>query len=173
MSVKLIKPIIEAITEGNLKQVVQFLDDHPEAIHIETPFGSWLHVAANRGQLSIVKELVQRGMDVNARGGILGGNPLHAAANGAHYEVVKYLLGVGSEMDVSNSQWNPLFAAVLRDNAEVAQLLIDHGIDTMADYGDGWNAIAFAKEQRAKKCLKLLEKAESNSFDEADQLDGA
>jgi uncharacterized protein len=157
MSIKLLKPIHDAIKEGNLLQVKKLLDDHSGAIDLDTPFSSWLHVAAGKGQLAIVQELVKRGMDVNARGGILGGNALHAVADGHHVEVVKYLLDVGSEMDVSDSQRNPLFAAILDDNVDIAQLLINRGLDPMTDYGDDWNAIAFAKERGAEKCLKLLE----------------
>jgi uncharacterized protein len=153
--------IEEAIEEGQLKQVIKLLDDNPEAISIDTPFGSWLHAASRAGHLPIVKELVRRGMDVNARGGILEGNALHAAVSDGHLEVTKYLLDVGSEMDVSVSERNPLFAAILDDNAEIAQLLIERGLDPHTDYGDDWNAINFAKRHGAAKCLKLLEKAQA------------
>lgn len=157
MSDALFRPIKDAINEGNLKRFIEILDDHPEALEMDTPFGSWLHVAAGDGQLPIVKELVKRRMDVNARGGALEGNAMHAAVSEGHIEVVKYLLDAGSEMDVSASERNPLFAAILEDNAELAQLLIDRGLDPSHDYGDGWNAINFAKLQNATKCLKLLE----------------
>jgi uncharacterized protein len=157
MSNTLFRPIMDAIREGNLQRVIELLDDHPEALNMDTVFGSWLHAAAGRGQLPIVKELVKRGLDLNARGGTLEGNALHAAVNYGHLEVVKYLLDAGSEMDVSVSERNPLFAAIHDDNTELAQVLIDHGLDPHYDYGDGWNAITFAGMQGSQKCLKLLQ----------------
>src|SRR5687768_8762043 len=134
MSIGLIKPIHDAIKDGNLNRVVELLDGNPGAIDIDTPFGSWLHIAARKGQLPIVKELLKRGMNMNARGGTLGGSAMHAAVSDGQFNVVKYLLGVGTKIDVSDSLGNPLFAAILDDNVEIAQLLIDHGIDINIKY---------------------------------------
>jgi ankyrin repeat protein len=147
----------DAIEEGNLRRVIELLDEHPEALDLDTALGSWLHIAAEHDQLAIVKELIKRGIDLNARGGILEGNALQAAVDEGHIEMVKYLLDAGSEMDLSASERNPLFAAIHDDNVEMAQLLIDHGLDPHHDYGDGWNATLFANVQGAEKCLKLLE----------------
>jgi hypothetical protein len=71
--------------------------------------------------------------------------------------MVKYLLEAGSDMELTVSEKDPLFAAILRDHDDIAQLLIDHGLDPHHDYGDDWNATFFAYVQGAKKCLKLLE----------------
>jgi ankyrin repeat protein len=160
MRMHLAKPIYDAIGGGDLERVIQLLDDHPGAIHMDTPWGSWLHVAAGEGQLPIVKELLERGMEVNARGGVFGGNAMHVAVDDGQTEVVKYLLDHGAEMDVSASRYNPLFAAILDDNVEIAKLLIDRGIDVTVKYNSDtmkdMDAIAFAEKHGAEKCLKLL-----------------
>jgi hypothetical protein len=71
--------------------------------------------------------------------------------------MVKYLLEAGSELDVSDSEVNPLWGAILRDNVKIAQLLVDHGIDYTIKYGDiQMDAMAFAKEQGAGHCYHLL-----------------
>jgi uncharacterized protein len=158
MSVEL-RPIIRAaIKEGRKVDVITLLDANPEALHDMTAFGTWLHVAASANQVEIAKELVKRGADVNALGGIGGGNALSRAATDGHYEMAKYLLEEGAEMDVSDSERNPLFGAILDDKVNIVQLLIDHGIDFNIKYGDiQMDAMAFAKEQGAGRCYHLLE----------------
>jgi uncharacterized protein len=154
----LFRPMSDAIKAGNLQRVTELLEEHPEAIDLDTPMGSWLHIAASAGQLAVVKELVERGIDVNARGGTFKTNALYFAVNYGHLDVVKYLLEAGSETDMSVSEKNPLFAAIHKnDNTEIAQALIDHGLDPHHDYGDDWNAISFAKQNGAQKILKLLQ----------------
>src|SRR4051812_30616412 len=74
LSVQLFRPMSDAIEEGNLQRVIELLDEHPEALDLDTALGSWLHIAAEHDQLAIVKELIKRGIDLNARGGILEGN---------------------------------------------------------------------------------------------------
>jgi ankyrin repeat protein len=97
-------------------------------------------------------------VDVNARGGAYKGNAMNEAAIEGHLEMVKYLLEEGAEMDESDSEVNPLWGAILRDNVKIAQLLIDHGIDYTIKYGDiQLDAMAFAKEQGAGHCYHLLE----------------
>jgi ankyrin repeat protein len=122
--------------------------------------GRGCNVAASFGQLEIVRELVKRGMDVNARGDIAGGNALHSAAADSHYEVVKYLLDAGAEMDVSEPERNPLFVAIIENDIETGRLLIERGIDTKVSYSgdlmDNMDALAFAKERGAQEFVDLL-----------------
>jgi ankyrin repeat protein len=155
---QLFNPMSRAIKAGNLEEIIRILDEHPEALHFDTPMGPWLHMAASAGEVPILKELVRRGVDVNARGGTFKSNALHMAANEGRLDAVKYLLEAGSEMELSVSEKDPLFAAILRDHDDIAQVLIDHGLDPHHDYGDGWNATFFANLRGAKKCLELLEK---------------
>jgi uncharacterized protein len=153
--------MLSAIEDGNQDEVIRLLDAHSEALQMMTPFGTWLHVAASNGQLAIVKELVRRGIDVNARGGIAKGNALHRAATDGHYEAVKYLLEAGSEMDISEPERNPLFGAIINEHVQIGKLLIERGIDTKVSYtGDlmtNMDALAFAKERGAKGFVELLE----------------
>ncbi len=52
------KEIRSAIKSGNLEKVVELIDGNVEVLNMITPFGTWLHVAASRGQLDIVKKLI-------------------------------------------------------------------------------------------------------------------
>ena len=54
------RKVSDAIGEGDVELLSSLLSDWPEWLRLKTPFGSWLHLAAMRGQLGIVRELVER-----------------------------------------------------------------------------------------------------------------
>jgi uncharacterized protein len=167
MNAELIKSIRTAIKDGDLARFSALIDAHPEALRISTVFGTWMHVAATHGELKIVAEMVKRGMDVNATGGVAGATALHSAVRHKQHEIVKYLLDIGADMDVSEPHRNPLFAAISENDLEAARLLIEHGIDPKVRYtGDSMkdmDALAFAKERGALDFVKFLQSLDQHS----------
>jgi ankyrin repeat protein len=161
------KDIREAIRAGDLKRVKALIGDNDKRLAMMTPFGTWLHVASSFGQYEIVKYLVERGADVNARGGIEGGAPLDAAASEGHVDIVRVLLAHGALMDTSEPERNPLFGAIYGGHAEVAKVLIDAGIDTTVKYtGESMknmDALAFAREQQQPEIERMLRPAKRRS----------
>ena len=161
MDKELHKSIRQAIKSGDLKAVKSLLSEDPEAATMETPFGSWLHVAASFGKLDIVRLLVEQyGLDVNRQGGTSHSSPLHRAACDGQFEVVRYLLDKGATCDLTEPERNPLFGAILSGNIDIGKLLIAHGIDTNVRYtGDSMHemaAIDFARERGANEFITLL-----------------
>ena len=51
-----------------------------------------LHTASSKGNVSIVKMLIEAGADVDRHSGVVGYTPLHYACEGGHKEVVDYLI---------------------------------------------------------------------------------
>ena len=51
-----------------------------------------LHTASFKGNVSIVKMLIEAGADVDRHSGVLDYTPLHSACIGGHKEVVDYLI---------------------------------------------------------------------------------
>jgi uncharacterized protein len=94
---------------------------------------------------------VNAGVAVSQRSGILGGTAINLAASKGHIEVVQYLLSAGAELDVSEPQRNPLFAAIYGGHLETVRLLIQAGIDWHVKYtGEhvkGMDALAFTRER--------------------------
>lgn len=150
----------QAIRNKNDEGFFRLLDQHPEGLWVETTFGSWLHFAASRVCLNIVKRLVELGADVNRRGGISEGGAIRDAASNGELEVVKFLQENGAELDVSDPTRNPLFGAIHDGHTAVAKLLIDSGIDIRVKYtGEnmkGMDALRFAREWWRDDIAKLL-----------------
>ncbi|EEM91919.1 ankyrin repeat domain-containing protein [Bacillus thuringiensis] len=99
-----------------------------------TLFGTWLHVAAKKGYFGIVEYLVHKGIDVNTKGDIFDDSPLRVAAGEGDLEIVKYLIETGAELDVSLANRNPLFGAIYGGHNEVAEFLVEKGIDISIRY---------------------------------------
>ena len=155
-----IKEIRTAIKQGDIASVITLIGTDRSRLEVVTQFGTWAHVAARHGQLEILERLLDMGADINACGGVSGGNALNEAAVAGHVEVVEYLLKRGAEMDVSISECNPLFSAIYGGYVEVAKLLVDHGIDTKVVYSGAsmhnMDALAFAREWGRDDIVNLL-----------------
>lgn len=152
--------IRSAIKNGQIEIVEDLIGSNNDRLHITTPFGTSLHVAATHGQMEIAKLLIRLGADVNRKGGVSGGSALNQAASAGHIDLVHLLLSSGAELDVSEPERNPLFSAIYGGHFEVAKLLIEHGIDIHVQYnGDSMkhmDAFAFAIERGQKEIANLL-----------------
>lgn len=110
----------------------------------ETDDRGWtlLHVGARKGDLKMVKCLLEEGMDVN----ILawgpksqGETPLHLAAQGGHIKVMDLLLERGANIDARTKGacgWTPLHNAAKSRNKEAVRFLIESGAFLPTDMYD-------------------------------------
>ena len=140
-----------AIRTGNTAEALALFGADPTKLQMMTPFGTWLHMAADFGNLELVTALVALGLDVNQRGGTFGGAPIKLASSNGHIEVVRFLLGCGAELDESEPERNPLFGAIYGGHIEIVRLLLDAGIDHRVRYSgesmQNMDALAFARER--------------------------
>lgn len=74
------KEICSAIKGGNL--VVELIDGNVEVLNMITPFGTWLHVAASKGYIEIVRYLVSCGAELDISDPIR--NPLFGAISNGY-----------------------------------------------------------------------------------------
>jgi len=85
MSAELHKAIRAAIKAGDIDFITTTFEENPSVVTMNTPFGSWLHVAASFGKLEIVQSLVERfRMDINSKGGTSNSSPLDRACADGH-----------------------------------------------------------------------------------------
>lgn len=72
-----------------------------------------LHEAAKNGELAKVKELIEKGADVNEDDGEYG-TPLHCAAKEGKVDVIEYLVSCGAHVDATNKEGStPLHYAAI------------------------------------------------------------
>lgn len=144
------KTMRKAIKEGDIDIVKEILENDNTLVNEDTPFGTWLHMAAEQDNISISKYLISKGADVNKNSGMAGGNALRSAARKGNIKTVEFLYNNGSMFDVSSSSKNPLFAAICSGHMEIVKFLVKNGIDLDAAYDIGSlknvDAIEYARQ---------------------------
>lgn len=157
---QLAKDIRGAIKIGKLDTVIYLLEKEPEMLSWMTPFGTWLHIAAVYRHLEIIEYLINAGLDINAQGGTFSTNTLERAATKGYLDIAEYLINQNVEMDTSEPDRNPLFAAIYGGHFEIVKMLVKNNIDISIKYaGDNMkdmDAYAFAIERGQTEIAEYL-----------------
>lgn len=115
-----------------------------------------LAVAANRGNLSACKRLVEQGADVNFPDKDQF-TPLHEAAQGGSAEVCRFLIEQGAKLDAQDrTQMTPLHQAARDNNAAAAAVLIDAGAPLEAPGFEGRTPLFQAALYGSSEALGVL-----------------
>lgn len=111
----------DAVNNGKVKIVKKYLD---QGVNVNEKYFAWspLQMAAIKGQLEVVKMLVEKGADLEYKHPATKMTPLHMAASEGYEDIVKYLLSKGA---------NP--NAKLRANVSLLRLVKDQGNTKMAE----------------------------------------
>ncbi|KFO73737.1 Putative ankyrin repeat domain-containing protein 31, partial [Cuculus canorus] len=116
----------------------------------ETP----LHVAARRGDLSLVKTLISSGISVNEQDNA-GWTPIHEASNGGFTEVILELLKAGADVNCRGLDGIlPIHDAVSGNYFEAVGILLHHGANPCEKDGSGQSALDKAYDDEMKELLK-------------------
>ena len=117
------------MTQEN-EQMVQLLLRHGAKIEGSDNGESLFHAATRNGDLEIVKRLVERDADIDVPDK-LQLSPLLLAIKYNHSDVVEYLLSECSYLDaVDLNSNNALHIAAQQGNCDIANLLLECGVDT-------------------------------------------
>jgi len=118
----------EALRDGNVKLVKKMLDS---GVDVNEKFFAWsaIQVASNKGQLAVVKLLVQKGADVNYQHPMTKMTAFHLAAYENFPELVKFLAANGADLGLKLRGDVSIVRAV-RDagNPKMAELLLSLGV---------------------------------------------
>ena len=125
---------------------------HRALDHLASP----LYYASLVGLFEPVKMLVEKNMDVNAKGGMYG-NVLQAASVAGHKDIVQFLVGHGTAVNAQGGHYgNALQAALSSRSMDTIQVLLDNGADINAQGGRYGNALQAASSLGSKDIIQIL-----------------
>lgn len=152
-----------AAIEKNDIQKVRYLIAIGAPVNAKDPYASMtpLMMAAYDGYTEIARLLIEKGAEVNAKGGVdLDMTPLIYAASQDRVDMVKLLLEKGATVNAKTQYgWTPLFFAASRGRADIAKLLIDKGADVNVKLPTGETALSEAEKQGSGDLVKFLRQA--------------
>ncbi|MCJ1396289.1 hypothetical protein MMC18_009178 [Xylographa bjoerkii] len=147
-------------TDANSKELEileKLLSRLPLEFYIEKDFlERKLLFATTRGKETLVRMLLQRGADVNARSGRFG-NALQAAAVFGMESIVRLLLNNKADVNARGGRYgNALQAAATFENESTIRLLLDNKADVNAQGGYYGNALQAAAACGMESIVRLL-----------------
>ena len=103
-----------------------------------------------------VKELISRGVDLNAKD-YMDRTALHYAAYNGHLDIVKELIKNHADLNAKSVKgWTALHEAALSGHLEVVKELLEAGIDKGIKCDDGSDAAALAESRGHMKLAKVI-----------------
>lgn len=119
-------------------------------------FDTALQAAATRGEETIVKLLLEAGVDVNNKIGRYG-TALTIASRGGHEDVVRMLIQSGADVNIQGGvHQNALYAASLLGWENVVQILLDNGADPNVVSGNNVTALYVASGRGHENVVRIL-----------------
>jgi ankyrin repeat protein len=161
-------PLGAAVTEGHWTVAKLLLDNdvNPEGTSDKYCKAAVLS-AASWGNADMVKQLLDKGADINAVECDYGWTALTRAAENGNEEVVKVLLGYDALNIEAYDEYNhgsALFLAVANGHEAVAKLLLENGADWQAKNEDEETLLDIAASKGNEEMVKrLLQKYEKSS----------
>ena len=153
----LFREMSDCIKNNEIEKMIKIVKENPESINENLSFaGTYLHIAARKGNLEAVKKLLELGFDINAEGGVFKATPIHNAAYEGHLEIVKYLAENNAKLDESEHDKNPLFIAIQNGHMDVVRYLVEERHMNKDMEYDGRRASRFALEMGQEEIAEYL-----------------
>jgi uncharacterized protein len=117
-----------------------------------------LFVAAYDGNSDIVRLLIGKRINLDAKAPETNWPALDAAAGQGHAEVVRLLLDHGAGVDVrtTGNEATPLIDAATAGHSTVVEMLVEAGADVNARLVSGWTALTCAAFNDKTETVKIL-----------------
>lgn len=142
--------------EGDLEGIKKRLDKNTDVNERDKSANSALHVAADLGNLELMKLLIARGADVNA-GNFDRETPLFYAADA---EAVDLLFDSGADPGwLDDNKRNACFNPASVNRVDALQALIDRGVDFDLPDSNSQSPLYIAASHGCEEAVQLLVKA--------------
>lgn len=131
-------------------------------INVQYPYdqSTPLHVAANKGNIKLVKLLLSKGANVNAVDKD-GETPLREAAKGGNIDTVKYLIEKGADVNAKNKYGHT--ALMSARDTKTLKILLDAGANiNAATNGNGYTTLSYSARDGEIDLVKFLISAKAN-----------
>ena len=115
-----------------------------------------LHVAAANGQEAVVRFLLEKGVQIEAKGAH-GSTALHQAAENNQETEISILLQKGANIEaLMDGDETPLLCAVEKGSEAAVFILLENGAQANATLKDGFSALWLAADGSHEEIVKLL-----------------
>lgn len=136
---------LNAVRDGSCTHVLNLLDHGGIDLEQRDQNGQTpLIIAAEKGNVEIVHELIKRNVQVNIQDED-GWTALIAACKEGHYDIVKELLECGAKVQLPDlGGWSPLVWASYKGHGDIVRELLDYGADPNERGQHGMTALIWA-----------------------------
>ncbi|KAH7333193.1 ankyrin repeat-containing domain protein [Rhexocercosporidium sp. MPI-PUGE-AT-0058] len=147
----------ESIDPGPRPLAIDLLDWTRAIVYPENYDSTTLHIAASRGDLNMVKYIVNLGANPSATT-LLGQTPLQVAAVQSHSKVVEYLSGLESSTNLTatSNGYNLLHLAAWNGDAKLTKRLIKAKEDASLATSEGWTPLHLAAQNGHLLVVQML-----------------
>ena len=174
-SKQMMRPIQYAVYRGNFgiyKLILEYNSDNLEEQYqsqMSQTGSTLLHLSAFKGNVQIVKDLIEH--NLNPFGANKGGDTcLHIAVRRNHleyvYELVRWCVSKGmtaaqAEIENSSERQTPFMTAVLRENFDIASILLKNNLATKGYVNaDGRDCRQIAEDMNKVRAMAYLDNRE-------------
>jgi hypothetical protein len=148
--------LIIAVRHGNPAMVKAVLDGRPRVDLRNAQGETALMLAALNGRLEVVRQLLERGAEVNHG----GWTPLIYAASRNQVEVARLLVKQGAQVNAqATNGTSALMMAVREGHLQMTLLMLELGADINLRNDDGQSALGLAKARDRADIAQLLVRA--------------
>lgn len=152
-----------AILKGDgeaVRQLIEAGEDVNAEMHGVYGSALWAAIASmEKGDVAIIKMLLDKGADTNIQGGE-DGNPLAFAADKGEEKLLSELISHGADVNVASGRYgNALMTASYKGHKEIVRLLLANGAEFKAQSGSFRNALEAARHGGHEEVAELLSAA--------------